>query len=104
MVFYAYHWLVRQNGTAERLLKDEYIGWHAGKWDINTRSIGIALSGNFEHSMPLKLQLRGVANIIRDHYESVSLDRIFGHKEVRKDRTCPGEYFDRWKPEIMKRI
>src|SRR6266568_3431835 len=30
MVFFAYHWLVRPNGTAERLLEDASIGWHAG--------------------------------------------------------------------------
>ncbi len=40
MVFFAYHWLIRPDGRAERLLEDAYIGWHAGNWDTNTRSTG----------------------------------------------------------------
>jgi len=93
MVFFAYHWLVRPNGSVERLLKDNYIGWHSGNWDINMRSVAIALSGNYEKAIPPLSQIKAGAEIIKKCYPQVTNDRIFGHREVKEDRTCPGRYF-----------
>lgn len=105
MVFFAYHWLVRPDGTCERLLEDRAIGWHAGNWDINTRSIGLALSGNYEHAIPPSEQLAGAAEIMRTHYPSISRSRILGHREIRADLTCPGEYFlQTWKAQLLQHL
>lgn len=102
MVFFAYHWLVRPDGTCERLLEDSAIGWHAGNWEINTRSIGIALSGNYEHSTPPAEQLAATAQLIRTQYPSIDLTRVFGHREINPQATCPGDGFlDGWKEQIV---
>lgn len=93
MVFYAYHWLVRVDGTKERLLNDDEIGWHAGNWGINCRSVGICLDGDFEHSSPPLAMIEGAKKIIHTYYPNVDVERIIPHKEANKKTTCPGGWF-----------
>jgi N-acetylmuramoyl-L-alanine amidase len=103
MVFFAYHWLIRPDGRAERLLEDAYIGWHAGNWEVNTRSVGIALSGNYEETIPPLAQIEAAAKVIRENYPWAS---ILGHREVRQEAslTCPGAYFlTTWKETLSRR-
>ena len=105
MVFFAYHWLIRPGGTAERLLEDAHIGWHAGNWETNTRSVGIALSGNYEEGIPPLAQIEAAAKIIRENYSHVALGSIIGHREVREGVTCPGTYFlDGWKKTLLEAL
>ncbi len=94
MVFYAYHWLVHADGTAERLLNDNEIGWQAGDWDINCRSVGVCLDGDFEHSAPPDAMIEGARKIIDEHYAHVAGKRIIPHRQVNQKTTCPGEWFD----------
>ena len=93
MVFFAYHWLLRPDGSTERLLEDSSIGWHAGNWDINTRSIGLAFSGDYEDSTPPATQIEAAAHLMRTHYPQVARERIFGHNEIVVGTTCPGSRF-----------
>lgn len=101
-VFYGYHWLVRMDGSIERLLKDTYIGWHAGNWDTNTRSIAICLDGNFENSSPESSVIQAVADLINKNYSSITPEGILGHREVYEKTVCPGnEFIDGWKPKLL---
>jgi hypothetical protein len=101
-VFFAYHWLVRSDGFVERLLQDEYIGWHAGNWDINTSSVGIALSGNYEQIIPPNVQLHAVKNLISTYYPQIEKEKIIGHCEVYKNTICPGKKFlIHWKKQLL---
>lgn len=93
MVFYAYHWLIRPNGEGERLLEDSNVGWQSGNWDINTRSVAISLSGDYGDSVPSKEQLESISKIIKGNYSSVDKNRIFGHREINPNTTCPGSKF-----------
>jgi hypothetical protein len=103
MVFFAYHWLVRPDGTCERLLEDRAIAWHAGNWKINTRSIGIALSGNYEHATPPVGHIAAAARLMLTHYPSIAPGRVLGHCEVRAHLTCPGDRFlHGWKAQLMQ--
>lgn len=102
MVFFAYHWLVRPDGNAERLLNDEYISWHAGDWEINTESIAIAISGDYEEDTPPISQIEGAAKVIKENYRRVGKNQILGHREIKKGRTCPGAYFlKEWKKTLL---
>lgn len=102
MVFFAYHWLIRPDGSADRLLEDSHIGWHAGDWPVNTRSVAIALSGNYETGTPPLPQIESTARLIRTYYPQVPRASIVGHCEVRKDLTCPGAYFlESWKDTLL---
>jgi hypothetical protein len=108
MVFFAYHWLVRPDGTAERLLEDQYIGWHAGNWEVNTKSIAIALSGNYENAVPSLRQIEAVATLIHKHYPSLSREHVIGHREVpgaKESVTCPGACFlNGWKEILLQQL
>jgi len=105
MVFFAYHWLVRPDGTAERLLEDAYIGWHAGNWQINTSSIGLALSGNYEEATPPLVQIEAVARLIRTNYPQVTAGSIVGHREVVAGITCPGaDFLNGWKQTLLDAV
>lgn len=101
-VFYAYHWLVRENGTAERLLADDKVGWQAGDWDINCRSVAICLDADLTDASPTPGALLAISNLIKDRYPQVSQRRIFGHREVNPGTRCPGEKFiGGWKDELV---
>lgn len=98
-VFYAYHWLVHADGTSERLLQDDQVGWQAGNWDINCRSVGICLDGDFEHAVPPLAMIEATKGLIREHYANVEVARIIPHKSANPNTTCPGEWYSQvsWK-------
>jgi hypothetical protein len=105
MVFFAYHWLIRPDGTAERLLKEKYLSLQSGDWEINTRSVAIALSGDYEESTPPKLQIAGTAEVIKKNYPFVDKDKVLGHREINPERTCPGAFFlSGWKNILLEFI
>ena len=103
-VFYLYHWLMRMDGSFERLLEDDELGWHAANWDINCRSVAICLDNDYESEDPSEEVLQKLAKFINEHYPSVSGDRIMGHKEVSNHKTaCPGGNFvDGWKQDLLR--
>ena len=105
-VFWAYHWIVRTDGSYERILKDEYVGWQAGNWDTNCESVGICLDGDFRgESVPGLSMLEGVATVINENYADVPKDQILGHREVNEKTECPGDKFlDGWKSQIIERV
>ncbi len=106
-VFWPYHWIVRNNGRAERLLDDDEVGWHAGNWDVNCRSVAIVLDGDYEQNRPSEIELGSIANVVAEHYGSVPMNRIIGHREVTGRTTCPSEVFLRgpnfrgWKYDLL---
>lgn len=101
-VFFGYHWCVYPDGKAEQWLDDEKIGLQSGVWDTNTRSVGIVLAGNYEHSIPPVSQIQSVAKIIKDQYSSIDKSKILGHLEVKEGRTCPGDKFlGGWKNTLI---
>lgn len=102
-IFYTYHWLIRMDGSIERLLNDNEIGWHSGNWNINCRSIAICLDNDFTNSFPSDLVLSTIANLIKDNYPNIKSRNILGHREVNPKKICPGNRFlDDWKFKIIK--
>jgi hypothetical protein len=91
-VFWGYHWLVRSDGSSEHILKDEYIGWHAGNWEVNTRSVGICIDDDLSNKEPNQAVLKSVAAIIKQ-YPGVSLQHTVGHSDVNIHTVCPGHLF-----------
>jgi hypothetical protein len=105
-VFWPYHWIVRNDGRPERLLRDNEIGWHAGDWNVNCRSIAIALDNDYEYGRPDEEQLWAIARIVVDHYRNVSHRRVLGHREVNSKTICPSKFFldgngKGWKSDLL---
>jgi hypothetical protein len=104
-VFWGYHWLIREDGTSERILNDDYIGWHAGNWDINTRSVGICIDDDLSKKEPSETVIQSLADTIRQHYPTVDSAKIVGHCEVNDGTECPGRHFiESWKHKLVKTI
>ena len=112
-IFWPYHWLVRSDGTCERLLEDHEIGWHSGKWSVNCRSLAICFDKDLTGSRPSEVMLTTVAKIIRDarkQYPQISLENIIGHREVSSKTTCPSELFlttriqKGWKGDLLAKV
>ena len=104
-VFYGYHWFVRMDGEVERLLEDKNIGWHAGNWEVNCRSIGICLDNDFIDSSPSDLVISSIVKIIKENYPQIKSQNILGHREVNPKTTCPGNTFlTDWKQKIVQLI
>lgn len=103
-VFYGYHWKVDQDGNATRLLNDEAIGWHAGNWEINKRSVGICIDDDLEHKSPTDASIESVAQILKDHYQQLEItgSTVIGHNEASKT-ACPGdEFLGGWKNRLLE--
>jgi hypothetical protein len=102
-VFYSYHWLIRMDGSIERLLQDNEIGWHAGKWDVNCRSIAICLDNNFKEQIPSNQVVQAIASIIKTYYPHINSNNILGHREINPKSSCPGDLFlSNWKQKIIE--
>lgn len=104
-VFYGYHWFVKRDGSIDKLLEDKYIGWHAGNWDVNTKSIAICLDSNLENSSPQFTVTQSLANLINMNYPQIEIANILGHREVNDKTVCPGnEFLTGWKKNLIKLI
>lgn len=100
-VFYAYHWLVRSDGTTERLLNDDETGWQAGDWETNCRSIAICIDDNLAVKNPTPAAMASMKIIIQKHYPHIQRERLFSHREINPKTTCPGErYLGGWGEEL----
>jgi len=103
-VFWAYHWFIRQDGLAERILDDKYIGWHAGNWDINTKSIAICIDDDLNDKEPSDTVIKSIAKLIVDNYPNMKTEKIIGHCDVF-DTKCPGRLFNEsWKRKMINLI
>lgn len=107
-VFWPYHWFVRRDGTVDRLLNDNEIGWQAGNWDMNCRSIAICFDGDFENTRPSDRELAAAAKIVKERYPQVAHEHIFGHREINPKTTCPSNMFlpnlthHGWKDDLLE--
>lgn len=79
--FIGYHHLVYQDGKVTTELSPlvkvgdkwfvDHVGWHAGKWGVNCRSVAICLVGDFSDKEPPDAQLRATAGLIL-HYRTLA--------------------------------
>jgi len=94
-IYYAYHAIVRQNGTSEPLLNLTEVGWHAGRWAENMRSLGLVMDGDYrEGSGPSDKVIKGLAKQILEWKKILPLKYLKSHREVNKKTTCPGPWWD----------
>jgi hypothetical protein len=85
-VFHPYHWLVRPDGSAERLLDDAHLGWHAGDWEVNRASVGICVAGDYARGAPSAAAIESLRALL-DRYRPV---RVLPHSAINPATLCPG--------------
>ncbi|MET8329833.1 peptidoglycan recognition family protein [Streptomyces sp. NPDC005181] len=95
------HYVVRSaDGYVAQCVREQNIGWHAGNWDYNTRSVGIEHEGWVDQptyfTNTLYEQSALLTASVCDRY-SIPKDRahILGHAQVPgTDHTDPGPHWD----------
>ena len=93
---------MRMDGSFERLLNETQIGWHAGNWKINKRSIAICLDNDYEGQDPSDEVLAKLAEHIRREYPDVK--NVIGHCEANQGTVCPGANFlSDWKLKLLRK-
>jgi len=98
--FIPYHYIIKQDGSFEHILQDDYIGWHCGNWEDNFRSIAICFLDNLEEKSPTENALITAKEIIKKYPNC----NILGHREVKFSTTCPGNTFlgkGGWKEKLL---
>jgi hypothetical protein len=101
LVFWGYHWLIRMDGRFERILPDTAIGWQAGNWQTNCRSVAICLDNDYQTKDPNLDTLTALKSLIKLHYPTIIKPNILGHQEVT-NTICPGGSFNTWKSKITE--
>lgn len=92
--FIAYHYLVYPDGRTRKCLDDADIGWHAGDWEVNTKSIAISFVGDYTKLKPNDKQIKAVADILRPYDQAVGGKlQVLNHKEI-KATACPASVAD----------
>jgi len=83
-------------------------GAHCSPHGYNRKSIGICLVGNFNEHMPPPEQIQKAVDLVlflmRQY--GISVDRVFGHREIDTRRTCPGDMMGmhNFRQEIKRRL
>ncbi|MGI5880582.1 MAG: N-acetylmuramoyl-L-alanine amidase [Syntrophomonadaceae bacterium] len=90
-----YHFVIRKNGDIERGRPQDSIGAHAGA-EVNARSIGICLSGDFTQATPTEQQISSLVELIHwlnKYYAGAHKElEIKMHRDVTATQ-CPGNKF-----------
>lgn len=100
MTFIGYHYLVFRDGSVEQILRDEYIGWHCGNWEYNTKSIAVCFVDDLENAKPTAKAVQAAKRIIQKYKPK----EILGHREIKSSTVCPGNVFlgtDGWKNKLL---
>lgn len=109
--FIGYHHLVYPDGMVTTELSPlvkingqwfvDMVGWHSGDWDVNCRSIGICLVGDFTDEKPPEKQLSLAATLIA-HYKDYNPDLDVQPHKAFSATECPGNTWPSWRNKIMK--
>lgn len=97
--FIPYHYLIRRDGTFERVLNDDQTGWHSGDFEMNCKSIAICFIDDLEDSKPTSQAMQTAMSILKRY--GISRDNVLGHREINQSTTCPGKRFFEWKYELI---
>lgn len=94
--FIQYHWLVYTDGTIRECMntKDD-IAWHAGDWEMNRKSIGLAFVGDFRTNTVTDEMLRNLALKLIPYDRAIGGSglTILGHREISQT-ACPANVLD----------
>ncbi len=94
-----YHFVIDDQGVIYEGRDIGVRGAHVG--GHNTGTIGIALTGNFEHTDPTDAQLESVMALGRYLAYEYQLTHLAGHRDFQPgDTVCPGEHFAPMLPQI----
>lgn len=90
--YVAYHYLIAGGGKILYTRPEDEVGYHAGHWTTNRRSIGICFLGKFEEEKPNPQQLTAAKQLIKNINSRYKIVRMVGHRSIKPTK-CPGKNF-----------
>jgi len=90
-----YHYFIENNGMLYKGRDDSKEGAHCYQEDMNKKSIGVCLEGNFDIELPTTEQEKVLKDLIlnlRIKY-NIPRQRIMFHRDFALYKTCPGNNF-----------
>jgi N-acetylmuramoyl-L-alanine amidase len=99
-----YHFCINKDGSIFQTNKLATISYHSGNY--NTRSIGIALNGNFQLVNPPQVQQNAARWLINHLRQSsgLNIQRTVGHRELPVQTACPGNTYKAWLPYVVSEM
>lgn len=97
--YIGYHYFISGNGIIRQTRRNDDYGVHCRADNMNAKSIGICLAGNFEIEQPSEKQLISLKKILERLKKDFNIknENILGHREVIGAKTaCPGKIFLKW--------
>ena len=107
----AYHYMISPDGVVKETRPLDEVGYHAGRWLTNLKSVGICLQGDFtKEDLPVA-QLEAAKTLVFELREKfgVKPEDVLPHKAI-KATACPGlsddemNYIANGKPAWMEKL
>lgn len=103
----SYHYQIDNLGDVYQCLPETEVGYHAGNYPVNLKSIAVCLHGNFEVQEPTKKQLAALKEFItwittkRPDLPLIVKGTVKGHRDI-KATACPGKNVYKYLPNAKK--
>ncbi len=81
------------------------MGTHTRASQMNSKSLGVCLAGEFNNEDPGPAQLKTLESLLNNLLTKykISKDKVLGHREVYNSATeCPGDSLNEWIAEWRK--
>ena len=86
----AYHYVIGSNGKVMKTRPESEVGFHASNLEINNKSIGICLNGNYDKETPTKEMVDSLKALVKDICSRYNIIAIEGHRKYAP-KSCPGK-------------
>ena len=86
-----YHYFIEHNGIIKVGRMETVNGAHCRDDGMNSKSLGIALAGDFTKEKPTDQQIQSLKKLIESIKQRYPIESVLGHNEVKGANTdCPG--------------
>ncbi len=101
----AYHYFIEASGRLRKGRNESTMGTHTRASQMNSKSLGVCLAGEFNNEDPGPAQLKTLESLLNNLLTKykISKDKVLGHREVYNSATeCPGDSLNEWIAEWRK--
>lgn len=95
--YVGYHYLINAAGKVTQCRADNEVGAHCKEGDMNFKSIGICLEGNFDVQKMTDKQVFALRDLLKrlSKKHGIAKERVYFHTNYAPYKTCPGKNVDR---------
>ena len=91
--YIGYHWIIFSDGSLKRYRNDDEVGAHCKEGEINFKSIGICLEGNFDYELPTDAQKQALLKLITEIQTKYRIpnEKVVPHRKYATYKSCWGK-------------